>query len=259
MATLVMAQATIYPDLISVYIPDEPILRGFSVGSRESILEKDDEQSRADFEEETPLERSVRRTKKRVRDYILCNELAIFATFTFRDNRYDIEEKRRQMSNWLKNQQKRNGNFKYIAIPERHADGALHFHALLTDYPGKISVATNPKTGRPLSKYGQQVYYFPEYTLGFSNFRLVNSSVEDHIKVAAYVSKYITKDMPIFKGKKRYFCSQGLEVPRLIDNPDEWYLGVKPDWQVKTKNGVIMRFVRGNSTLVDNILEGADV
>ena len=67
------------------------------------------------------------------------------------------------------------------------------------------------------------------------------------------------KDMPIFKGKKRYFCSQGLEVPRLIDNPDEWYLGVKPDWQVKTKNGVIMRFVRGNSTLVDNILEGADV
>lgn len=259
MSRLVRAQATIYSDLISVYIPDEPILKDFSFKRCGSIFEKDDAEEESEFTEESPLERSVRRTKKRVRDYILCNSFTIFVTFTFRDNRYDIEEKRRQMSNWLKNQQKRNGNFKYIAIPERHADGALHFHALLTDYPGKISAAMNPKTGRPLSKYGQQVYYFPEYTLGFSNFRLVNSSIEDHIKVATYVSKYITKDMPIFKGKKRYFCSQGLDTPRLIDNPDEWYLGVKPDWQVKTKNGVIMRFVRGNSTLVDNILEGADV
>ncbi|MDO4611507.1 MAG: hypothetical protein Q4B34_01455, partial [Candidatus Saccharibacteria bacterium] len=141
MTTLVRAQATIYSDLISVYIPDEPILKDFSVELRGSIFEKDDAKEEAEFEEETPLERSVRRTKKRIRDYILCNEFAIFATFTFRDNRYDIEEKRRQMSNWLKNQQKRNGNFKYIAIPERHADGALHFHILLTDYSGKISEA----------------------------------------------------------------------------------------------------------------------
>lgn len=259
MSHLVRAQATIYSDLISVYIPDEPILKDFSFKRRGSIFEKDDTKEETEFEEETPLERSIRRTKKRVRDYILCNDFAIFATFTFRDNRYDIEEKRQQMSNWLKNQQKRNSSFKYIAIPERHADGALHFHILLTDYPGKIDEAINPKTGKKVSKYGQVVYYFPEYTLGFSNFRLINPSTEDHIKVATYVSKYITKDMPNFKGKKRYFCSQGLINPKLIDNPDEWYKNIKPDWQIKTKNGLIMRFVRGNCDLVDKILEDNNV
>lgn len=251
---LVNTRVTYYSDVISVYIPKTPFLTNYHLNdSRYSIL---DPNNPDDYypQQESPEERSIRRTKKAIKDYILCNRFSIFATFTFADNRYDIDEKKKQISCWFKNQQKRNGKFEYLAIPEFHSDGALHFHVLMTNYSGRIAEAINPKTNKPVKLYGQQIYTFPEFTLGFSNFRKLVQTPEDYSRVASYVAKYITKEMPIFKNKKRYFASRGLKMPLIEDNPSEWYKNLKPDWEKETPNGRIVRFNRSSNNIVVELL-----
>lgn len=249
--TLVNAQATYYPHMVSVYIPNDPILRNPSSSTGKIASESQDSKNK-----ETNAERSIRRTRKTINDYVLCNNFELFATFTFAKNRQDIKQKRQQMSDWIRNQRKRNGKFSYIIVPEFHKDKeSLHFHALISGYFGSIKKSINPKTGKHLIQGGQQVYYFPEYTLGFTNVKAVSASLEDKAKVAYYIQKYITKDMPEFYGRKRYWASKNLQLPKIEDNPAEWYKHIKPDWEVELEHGKLLRFNAGSNPLIDLYLE----
>jgi hypothetical protein len=167
---------------------------------------------------EDNLERSLRRSKQLVADYALNNPFELFSTFTFSPkktaNRQDPDLVKSQMSNWLKNQQTRTGKFAYLIVPELHKDGkSLHFHALFAGYEGVLL-----DSGEKIN--GRKAYNFKSYTLG------INSAVRiDNIEaVSSYIRKYITKDMPQFHGKHRYWATKSLMRPRTEDNPDEWYL-----------------------------------
>lgn len=256
-ALLIEAQATYYPHMVSVYLPKQPILRRPTADPKRlrgavPKLEDDAEAST----KETHYERSTRRTKKRISDYALCNAFDMFVTFTFRDDRTNNERTRQQMRDWLKNQRNRNGKFQYLLVPEFHKDGeALHFHALFNAYPGKLTRATHQATNRPILQKGKQIYTLNSYTLGFNNVKLLGQYDEDRSRVAAYIQKYITKDMPVFHGKQRYWASKGLLLPRVEDNPQEWYQYIEPDWQTETANGTILRFNHGTHPLSDMFLE----
>ena len=247
---LIVAQATLYPEMISVFVPKSPILKHSGKNPHRKKAKTPVVDSA-----ETSEERSIRRTRKAISDYVLCNSFNMFATFTFAKNRTDVDEKRRQLSNWLKNQQKRNQKFQYIAVPEFHKDGKnLHFHALLANYSGRIAPAANPKTGRQILQHGSKVFTLPEFHLGFTNLKMLNGSDNARSKVAHYITKYITKDMPILRGKKRYFCSKGLKTPKVINNPGDWYETISPSWSVETNNGTIMRFNAGTHPVIDRLL-----
>src|SRR5690606_28195058 len=120
-------------------------------------------------------------------------------------------------------------SFQYAVVPEFHSDGiSLHFHALISDYKGEITEAINPNTGKPLIKKRRKVYDFPNYTLGHSEVYFIGDTEEDRIRSAFYLLKYLKKDMPTFKNKKRYWTSRGLKKPQVIENPEEWYFGLVP-------------------------------
>lgn len=51
---------------------------------------------------ETNEERSLRRTRKAIKDYALCNDFDIFATFTIADDRFNDERSRKRLATWLK-------------------------------------------------------------------------------------------------------------------------------------------------------------
>jgi hypothetical protein len=158
-------------------------------------------------------EESLRRTKTTIADLIICNEFDLFTTFTFdkkKVDRYSITECKKKMGKWLKNQREIHGKFKYIIVPEHHKDGAIHFHALFKNYRGKL-IKGNTKT-----KTNRTIYNISSYQLGYSTAIPIDSNIE---KVGNYVKKYITKDMPLFPGKKRYWSSQGLVRPLLVANP----------------------------------------
>lgn len=256
-AILIYAQATYYPDMVSVYIPKQPIVKHGS-GYEEPVRAKkyrleDDVDA---ISSESDIERSIRRTKKIVRDYVLCNCFDMFATFTFKSDRQDIEKTKQKMMDWLRNQRNRNKRFRYLIIPEFHKDGkSLHFHALFGDYPGKIKKSINKKTGNLIIKNGKQVYELTSYTLGFNSVKLIPKNGEDISRVSSYIQKYITKEMPIFLSKKRYWSSKGLLLPNVEDNPETWYQRVEPDWFKEFENGKILRFNYDSHPLTDMFLE----
>jgi len=138
-----------------------------------------------------------------ISDIVLCNDFDMFATFTFKSDRSDVEKSKSKMSKWLENQQTKYGKFQYLIVPEFHKKhGAIHFHALLKNYKGQLSDSGKMQKGR-------KVYNIKSYKAGFSTV----VKIDNIDKVSSYVKKYITKDMPMFHGRKRFWCSQKLRRP----------------------------------------------
>lgn len=142
--------------------------------------------------------RSRRRSKQIIYQICRANEWDYFATFTFAIDRYDYEHCKKRLQYFLNNFSKRKTHIEYIAIPEMHADGAWHFHALvqgdLNDYLRK---GWNP--GR---------FTLPDYSHGINEFE----PVRDTQRVSMYITKYITKELQnVLQHKHRYFCTQGLK------------------------------------------------
>lgn len=253
----VYASAKYYPHLTTVFVPNEPYTK--MIPFMEEHPDDDDVEdwtgrvlsSNSKTSNEDNLSRSIRRTRTLISDYVLCNEFDLFATFTFSPektaDRFNPNIVKLQMANWLKNQRSRNGKFPYLIVPEHHKDGkALHFHALMRNYTGVLTETGNNSKGRT-------VYYFKGYTLGF------NSAVKiDNVeKVSSYVKKYITKDMPQFRGQHRFWATTGLKRPRIEDNPSDWYLHQTPQREYQNEYGRILYFVNSPSsaTQVDSLTE----
>lgn len=238
---LVTAQATYYPNFIRVYRPYHPIkkqkggfeLRDESKKTREDKLVELEQENNLILE--TDQERSIRRTKKSIRDYVLCNKFEYLCTYTFATNRYDDESSVSKMSNWLKNEQKRKGKFGYLIVPERHKDEAIHYHSLMKDYKGVLTQAHSAKSGRKIPR----TYNFQSFTHGLNTAIKIKDSEEDRAKSGNYLIKYITKDMPQLRGKNRYWASMGLNVPVVEDNPAEWYKDLVPLRSYETEFGII--------------------
>lgn len=170
---------------------------------------------------------SIRRTKTLISDLMICNEFDMFATFTFNGSkkyarqygyaitdRTDIDLLKTKMQKWLKNQRDIHGKFQYLIVPEYHKDGkALHFHALLKGYKGTLFDTGKTKGARP-------IYNISSYKLGHSTVIPIDDNKVSYRKVSSYIKKYITKDMPQFRNKKRYWSSQGLNKPLKVPNPN---------------------------------------
>lgn len=246
---LVFARATFYPNKIRVFIPNVP----FEVDSESDAVSRcPKSMDTANTTTDEDLERSIRRSKKRISDYVLCNPFELFVTFTFAKNRQDINEKRQQMSNWLKNQRKRNGKFDYLIVPELHHDQqSLHFHALFNGYCGKIQPAINPKNNKVVMQNEQIIYTLSEYTLGFNNAKRIAAIAESRVRIAQYIKKYITKDMPTFYNRQRYWASKDLKLPKIQNNPEPWYLCFVANWETENEFGKILEFNIGENPIID--------
>jgi len=244
----VFAIATYYPNLTKIFIPNNPydkLIEGYEV-----IKKKSSKRLKIGLQNNDDVERSVIRSKKSIKDYTLCNEFDLFVTFTFdpkKSNRYNIDECKKKMLNWIKNQRNRKGPFKYLIITELHKDGAIHFHALFKDYKGAIKKSINPKTGNHLIKKMRKVYYIPSFRLGNNEVYYIDSNPDSHSKVSSYLMKYVTKDMPLFFNKRRYLTSNNLDKPLREDNPDNWYEFKKPDRTYINEYGQFLYYEKNKS------------
>jgi len=174
-----------------------------------------------DIKASESLTASMRRTKRNIIDLIYNNPFELWVTFTFAgDKRADVEYCRTQLSLWLKQQKRKYGNFSYLIVMELHKDGAPHFHGLLHDYKGLVIDAHNPYTGQPLFRTRKgaryQQFNLGEYKLGFTSVEYI----ENKHAVAQYMTKYVTKSLTTFAGKKRYFASSDLKKPEKEYNTD---------------------------------------
>ncbi|HCG4536389.1 TPA: hypothetical protein NJY08_005250 [Salmonella enterica subsp. enterica serovar Typhi str. AG3] len=98
----------------------------------------------------------------------------------------------------------------YIAVREFHKSGRLHLH-MLCRFPFEFE-------GEEDIKYWERFIGETVWKHGFVDIKVI-----DHVdNVGAYLIKYMTKNLAVelFKGKKVYLCSKGLERP-LIYRGDE--------------------------------------
>jgi len=176
---------------------------------------------------EDSLDRSIRRSRQLITDVVLCNDFELFATFTFKKDRQDIDLCKRKMSTWLKNQKRIHGVFKYLIVPEFHKDGkSLHFHALLQNYRGNLT-----DSGKYINS--RKAYNFGGYQSGHTT----AVKIDNMEAVSLYIRKYITKDMPTFAGKKRFWLSTGLNRPVTLINQN-YFEKSELNWGILHNNEV---------------------
>lgn len=101
---------------------------------------------------------------------------------------------------------------KYIAVRETHKSGRFHIH-MICDWKQEFECHEQLREFERL--LGNEVWKH-----GFVDIKEIN-----HVdNVGAYIIKYMTKDLSIelFKGKKLYLCSKGLDRPVI-------YRGIEAD------------------------------
>lgn len=166
--------------------------------------------------------RSFRRSKTKVVDLAICNEFDWFVLFTLDPKLYDITDKalcKKVIENWLHNQKRIWGSFEYLAVPELTKKGAIHFHLLFKGYKGRMVYSGHK------DRAGRKKYNLPGYRAGI----IANATrIESFEKSCAYLSKYISKDLPALYGKKRYWRSKGLLKPSIVYNTEHIYTKEKP-------------------------------
>lgn len=180
--------------------------------------------------DEPDVIRACRRASANVRRLCHCAEMRYFVTLTLdaaKIDRYDVPQIIRKMSTWCDNQVRRKG-LQYILVPERHKDGAIHFHGFFNNALPVVDSGTISRKGRKrpqkprskaqkelwLSEGGQVVYNLPAWTLGFT------TAIElygDKDKAISYTCKYLTKQQEDGKiGGRWYYHGGHFSEPETI-------------------------------------------
>lgn len=207
---------------------------------------------------------SLKRTKKKVYDYAKSNEWEWFVTFTFspdKVNRYDYDECTKYLSKWLNNLRckYKSTALSYLVVPEKHKDGAYHFHGLFSGINERQIVWTGKYVVRRVrglrSKFvrtKEKIYKIGSYKLGW----MTATRVREMEKVTSYITKYITKDMlDGLHGRKRYWCSRNLVLPLeevfILDATDRFILSQELDDSSRFRK--VSEFCYGDMTQSVNI------
>lgn len=151
---------------------------------------------------------SLSRAKRMIREYSLCNDFIYFFTSTVNSklaDRYSLSECQKNIRKIMKSIKRKNNDFIYLFITEKHKDGAFHFHGLLADVGDMKFVDSGKRT-----KDKKHIYNMSKWKYGFTT----AIKVYDTSGVSKYLAKYITKELcDLTKGKHRYFVSNNLQEP----------------------------------------------
>lgn len=171
------------------------------------------------------LRSSLKRTKRSIYDYTIANDWDYWVTLTLDKEKIDrfnydlISKKIRQFLN--DNKKRNHPELKYLIVPEMHKNGAWHFHALISGLPVGALVDSGKRT-----KKGQVVYNWLAYQKAFGFNTIIDISTinyDEHLKIANYITKYITKEMIVLTpNQRRYWASKGLKKPEKENTLNEF-------------------------------------
>jgi len=178
-----------------------------------TIQKAENKKARIDqpYNNELHIIRNTIRAKTTISDIVACNQFQYFVTLTIDPktniDRYSYSDTTQNVSKWLKHHLKH-----YLLVPEKHKDGAYHFHLLANIDKNQLTKFTNNKT--KYTKY----YNINSYKLGFSSAIKIKPNSQD--KLSSYIKKYITKDLisSVPKNRHRYWCSKNLLRPTVSYN-----------------------------------------
>lgn len=181
--------------------------------------------------------RSVQRCRTELYDILRCNDFDFFVTVTFDPEQIDrLSDKavRTYWTRWCFNFHRKFPSAVYVAVPEYHKKGGLHFHVLIggVKFEDLQPVhAFDKKKNKWLYVTkgvckGDKIYNILTWSVGWSTMTVLrNKDAAKH-----YVCKYITKQCrdERFFGKRRYYPSRNLVRPIVeremltVENSCKW-------------------------------------
>lgn len=165
------------------------------------------------------LEKSISRSKRVIREYALCNDFEWFCTFTIASqnaDRFSLQSCEDNLRRRLKSYKQYHKDFIYLLIPEKHENGAFHFHGLMGGIDQKDLILFNINDFDKLPYYilrylneDRDIYYFKQFfkKTGFCTL----TRIENKNKSANYITKYITKEPIRNENGTLYICCRGLK------------------------------------------------
>ena len=185
------------------------------------------------------MERSMRRARAKLRRLALANQFEYFVTLTLdpaKVDRYDGAAVTKVLNRWLDNMVRRHG-LRYILVPERHQDGAFHFHGFMAG-PGLEARPSGHTIG------GREAMNLPQWGYGFTTAQPLYG---EYAAAVAYCCKYIGKQDGQRPLGRWYYSGGGLEEPtKLYTDLDFYEVGtdvdsavefVIPGARIKVSNG----------------------
>lgn len=166
------------------------------------------------------LERqSLSRTKRNIKELALCNAFTHFATITVNSefcDRFHLQDCQDKLKYIIQERiRRKNKDFAYIFITEKHQNGSFHFHGLIKN----LNDLYINKNGYLSHKAFDEI--------GFNSFLEINTENNNsYDKVCSYITKYITKDCVKNENNQIYISSRGLKKATKYQiknaNFDEW-------------------------------------
>lgn len=151
--------------------------------------------------------RSMRRARAKVRRLALANEFSYFVTLTLSPemvNRYDAAAIMKKVNIWLNNMVKRKC-LRYVLVPERHKDGAFHFHGFFAGDGLEVVPSGH------FDKNGHEIFNLPQWNLGFTAAIALYGT---YSQAVGYVCKYIGKQGGERPMGRWYYSGGGLIEPQ---------------------------------------------
>lgn len=185
------------------------------------------------------LESSLSRSRRHIRDLVLCNPFEYFCTFTFNGkvvDRYDYVACQKKLRKFFNHFRSRYApDFVYLIVPDFHKDGAVHFHGLCSGFPdGELVVPeiVFKRVGDELQQVPNTKGYmdWPRYSQRFGFFNC--SRIKSLDRCAFYICKYIVKDLNVVGSSRHvYMASLGLKRPELVFDQDDMPVLFKPSFE----------------------------
>lgn len=152
---------------------------------------------------------SYHRSKMKVIDYGNNNEWTYFMTITFDPSKHDrtnrLELYKTVRSAFKSYKKHIDSQFRYVALPELHEDGCIHFHGLA--YVSPYNMDVKPKYDvEKHCQYFRSDYFYKK----FGRFRF-DKIATTATYASAYITKYISEQQEKMFGC-RYICSKGLNT-----------------------------------------------
>lgn len=162
--------------------------------------------------------RSASRSRQALYDICRCNDFDFFVTFTY-DNekidRYNDRQVKRKFTQWINDTRKKFPNMFYVAVPEYHKKGALHFHLLVggVTFEELKCVPARNKRGRLIFKKGKQIFNVTAWKWGYSTLSIIENKEASKHYICKYISKQHYDDR--FFNKRRYYTSYNIRRPEI--------------------------------------------
>jgi len=176
---------------------------------------------------DTKLEESIRRSKRKIYEYAICNPWDFFFTGTLDKEKYDrsdLEKYHKDLTQFFRDYKKKYGVYiEFLLIPELHKDRkSWHIHGFIHGLPSEHLIQFKkgdkiPKAIAEKVKNCETVYKWIDYQKKFGWNSL--EPIKSHEAVSKYITKYINKDLAKSVTELNahlYYHSRGLNVAKKI-------------------------------------------